>query len=351
MKKIKDEKGTISILVILTMLFFVSFLVVTYIFVSNKADIQMEATRQVKDMYEQDANEIYNSYFANNETETNVIIPIYTVEQLLKIGSNEYIQIKEVGGKYYYFSPLVTYVLMNNIDVSLEEEWGIEYLRDINIDWNGKAIIKDENEIPVIEFFQIIDNFKERDFLEDEQTLSLETLFKTYNAINETQLSINCFRIFKETKNGETNEYIAYLYGEVYKETYVKDENGEGDGEASYIARVEKIKLLNTLVDGMLVGDVNEDYKIDEKDCEDIDWLTCYNYDFSKYKENDSWWLYCYHAILADVNQDGSADGGDTSCLYYYIYNDDSIINYIVKYDIENGYGSWLDMELKLYNY
>ena len=349
MKKINGEKGAISILVILTMLFFVSFLVVTYIFVSNKADIQMEATRQVKDMYEQDANEIYNSYFANNETETNVIIPIYTVEQLLKIGSNEYIQIKEVGGKYYYFSPSATYILMNNLNFE-SDEWNVEKLENINFDWNDKTITINNEEFP-IDYTYILENQRNRGFIESNDTLKTETLHKIYIAERETGLSPNCFRVFKETKNGETNEYVAYLYGEVYIESYVKDENGEGDGEASYIARVEKINLLNTLVDGMLVGDINEDYNIDEKDCDDIGWMNSYNYDFSKYPENDSWWLFCYHAILSDVNQDGSADGGDTSCLYEYIYNDDSIINYIVKYDIENGYGSWLDMELKSYNY
>lgn len=121
MKKIKEEKGAISILVILTMLFFVSFLIVTYIFVSNKANIQMEATRQVKDMYEQDANEIYNSYFANNQT-----IPIYTLEQLLKIGTNEHVQIDEVGGKFYYFSPNATYILMNDI-IYNAYEYGEDY--------------------------------------------------------------------------------------------------------------------------------------------------------------------------------------------------------------------------------
>lgn len=67
--------------------------------------------------------------------------------------------------------------------------------------------------------------------------------------MHDSQLSINCFTVGKETINATSYDYVMYLYGPIYNETYVKDENGEGDGVASYDARAVKISLLNTLCD------------------------------------------------------------------------------------------------------
>lgn len=67
--------------------------------------------------------------------------------------------------------------------------------------------------------------------------------------MHDSQLSIKCFTVGKETMNATSYDYVMYLYGPIYEETYVKDENGEGDGFASYDARAVKIALLNTLCD------------------------------------------------------------------------------------------------------
>ncbi|MBQ6991393.1 MAG: hypothetical protein IJN50_00520 [Clostridia bacterium] len=347
MKKIKEEKGAISILVILTMLFFVSFLVVTYIFVSNKAEIQMEATRQVKDMYEKDANEIYNSYFANNEAETNVTIPIYTVEQLLKIGSNEYIQIKEVGGKYYYFSPLATYILMNNLEFE-SDEWNIDELKSANFDWNGNTITFNEEEFP-IDYTYIIENLREREVLGETDTLSEETLNKIYVAQKETGLSTNCFTVAIRNIDGVATEYVAYLYGGVYKETYVIDENGVGDGVASYNARAEMISRLNNLTDGMFAGDINENGKLDEEDLYYMGIIVgSYSYTFSPYIENGTDWLDCYYTIISDVNQDQEITAVDK---IYINRNLEAAEDFVVIYKYDYMEDFWAEMLLQEFNY
>lgn len=110
MKKLRSEKGAITILVLVSMLFMVSFLISSYIVVSNKIKTQKEIIAQTKNLYENyNLEEIYNSYFGKN------IIPIYTPEQFKKIGTDEYVNIEQIG-KRYKFSRNAHYVLMNDID-------------------------------------------------------------------------------------------------------------------------------------------------------------------------------------------------------------------------------------------
>lgn len=110
MKKLRSEKGAITILVLVSMLFMVSFLISSYIIVSNKIKTQKEIIAQTKNLYENyNLEEIYNSYFGKN------IIPIYTPEQFKKIGTDEYVNIEQIG-KRYKFSRDAHYVLMNDID-------------------------------------------------------------------------------------------------------------------------------------------------------------------------------------------------------------------------------------------
>lgn len=116
MKNLKNEKGAITLVVLVSMLFMLSFLMSAYMIVSNRAQKQREISSEIQQMYsdDQDLNVLYNSYI-NNE-----IIPIYTVEQLLKIGSGEQLLI---NNKYCTMSWSATYALMEDLefDVSSEE--------------------------------------------------------------------------------------------------------------------------------------------------------------------------------------------------------------------------------------
>lgn len=110
MKKIKEQKGAITVLVIATVLFITMFLVTAYWILSNKLKTQKETVEQMKMIYETDVNmeEIYSSYWAKE----NEFIPIYTVEQLFKIGTDELIN---VDGKYYTFANNSNYILMSDL--------------------------------------------------------------------------------------------------------------------------------------------------------------------------------------------------------------------------------------------
>ena len=111
MKKLKNEKGAITLIVLVSILFMVSFLISSYAIVANKAKTQKEIVEQTRAIYDNTENieETYNSYFMTGE-----IIPIYTVEQLFAMGKGESIII---DGKYYIFSnnDSTVYMLMNDL--------------------------------------------------------------------------------------------------------------------------------------------------------------------------------------------------------------------------------------------
>lgn len=112
MKKIKSENGAITIITLVSILFMVSFLISSYILISNKAQAQKDIIEETRKIYEPTATmeEIYNSYFNNSK-----IVPIYTVEQLLIMGSDN--KNVNINGKYYDFNndENTIYVLMNDL--------------------------------------------------------------------------------------------------------------------------------------------------------------------------------------------------------------------------------------------
>ena len=112
MTRIKSEKGVITMVTLLTILFMISFLIASYVLISNKVRTQKNMLAETKSIYEPKftMEEIYNS-FSNKDN----IIPIYTTEHLLKMGSGQ--QNVNVNGKYYNFSndENTIYVLMNDL--------------------------------------------------------------------------------------------------------------------------------------------------------------------------------------------------------------------------------------------
>lgn len=107
----KSEKGAITLIVLVAMLFLITFLMSMYISIANKAQTSAETTKQIAEKYNnlEQANDIYDSYFVDSD-----VIPIYTREQLEKIGSEEQITI---GGKIYTFASNAYYILKNDLDL------------------------------------------------------------------------------------------------------------------------------------------------------------------------------------------------------------------------------------------
>ncbi len=111
MKIQRNEKGAITIIALATVLLITAFLISTYTVISNKVKTQKDVVAETKKIYETDtAQNAYDSFFTSTD-----VIPIYTGEQFLKIGSNENVYINEADGKYYTFANDATYILMNDI--------------------------------------------------------------------------------------------------------------------------------------------------------------------------------------------------------------------------------------------
>jgi len=114
----KSEKGVITMVTLITVIFMISFLMSTYAIVANKVKTQKEIVAETKTIYEPKytMEEIYNSYFSKEKT-----IPIYTVEQLLAMGSGQ--ENVYVNGKYYNFTndENTVYMLMNDLSFSVSD--------------------------------------------------------------------------------------------------------------------------------------------------------------------------------------------------------------------------------------
>lgn len=107
----KSEKGAITLIVLVAMLFLTIILMSLYIRIANKAQTSAENTKQIEEKYNNigEADNIYASYFASGD-----VIPIYTRAQLEKIGSGEQVTI---NGKIYIFSSNAYYTLKNDLDL------------------------------------------------------------------------------------------------------------------------------------------------------------------------------------------------------------------------------------------
>lgn len=64
MKKLKSENGAIAILVLISLVFLTTFLISSYVIMSNKMQSQRKVISDTKDIYESyDLNQMYESYF------------------------------------------------------------------------------------------------------------------------------------------------------------------------------------------------------------------------------------------------------------------------------------------------
>ncbi len=113
----KKERGSITVLTLVTILFMLSFLISTFVIISNRRQAQAEIKRETKGIYEgeiENKEQIYQSYFAGE----NEVIPIYTAEELLKIGTGKKALI---NNKIYKLNEASNYKLMTDIDFKVAD--------------------------------------------------------------------------------------------------------------------------------------------------------------------------------------------------------------------------------------
>ncbi len=109
---IKSEKGAVTLIALVTMLFLVSFLMTMYIRISNKAQSSVEATQEIAAKYARAGQDVVVA-------EDSQVIPIKTVEDLKLICSG---QTKMIDGEVYKFSADSYYAIQNDLDLNCNEE-------------------------------------------------------------------------------------------------------------------------------------------------------------------------------------------------------------------------------------
>lgn len=105
---LKSNNGFIVGYVLITMLVFTALAIGAFVLSSNKEQTQLELTQELRNEYSngETAEDAYKEYLGGD------VIPIYTANQLKKMGTDEVVYI---NGKEYYFAEGKIYVLQNNI--------------------------------------------------------------------------------------------------------------------------------------------------------------------------------------------------------------------------------------------
>lgn len=150
----KKERGAITILTLVTILFIISFLVSTFVIITNRRQAQAEIKKKTQEIYESDIGQeeqIYKSYFAH-ESE---VVPIYTAEQLFKVGTGDFIV---SDNKIFKCTADADYKLASNIVFDVKdylEDYPDNFLNSTNwisiednenltgtFDYNGNTILE-----------------------------------------------------------------------------------------------------------------------------------------------------------------------------------------------------------------
>lgn len=113
----KNQKGAISIFVLLSMLFLLAIIVGIYTINSKRVQTQIESVELVKDKYYVEGEE--NIILDERVSKQTKNIPIYTKEQLWTMGTGKSV---EIEGVIYTFAEDATYELQNDIVLNLDTD-------------------------------------------------------------------------------------------------------------------------------------------------------------------------------------------------------------------------------------
>ena len=153
--QMKSKRGSITLFVLFSGLFFIMFLSTMLMYSSIKRQSEEEIAKKTEELYgSKNEEEIYQSYFGEGA------VPIYTKEQLFKIGSGENVQIKEEGGKIYNFASNSVYILQNDLEFEYNGIWEMPtFTENGRMEGNGKQIkIKDTSKKEDVHYYYMQDN-------------------------------------------------------------------------------------------------------------------------------------------------------------------------------------------------
>ena len=208
MKSLKNERGAITIMVLASVLLFTTFLISTYMIVSNKIKSQKEIIDETKKIYQTEtAEEAYSSFFAGYNVP---ILPEgYTQVEYIESTGTQYI---DVG-----FKP--------NQDTSMEVNF-------LLTDFSNYPPISNSRNTATTGYFGM-------------SVLDSDTFrFLYYNSLNDLDVStLNTFNTYLLDKNkmyinGEAKGEFTYRNFQVIHNLYIFADNINGS-----IARYSKMKL------------------------------------------------------------------------------------------------------------
>lgn len=119
MKNFKNQKGTITLFVLISMLFFIILLITAFVAITNSEITQAGARKRIKELYEQNVgneNQIYTELEKKYIQRADIgdKIPIYKLDEFKQIGSGNIVIIDDIE---YTFLPEARYILMNDIEI------------------------------------------------------------------------------------------------------------------------------------------------------------------------------------------------------------------------------------------
>ena len=145
----KKEKGAISLFVVLSMLFFIVFVVGSYTMISRKSQQQAESNAELKNAYVRDGKEQYDAIVGDSGN----VIPIRNKQDFYKIGTGAEI-IDTNTGFSYIATPNAEYSIKSTISIPMEEIAGFKGDATDNYKFKdftifGKTDTSDTNEYKV----------------------------------------------------------------------------------------------------------------------------------------------------------------------------------------------------------
>jgi len=157
MKKSKNQSGAISLFVLLSMLFFLVFMLGAFSLLTRRNASQIEALKETQAIYKsvQNVSDVYDSILANLSSNSNLAVPITNIQQLKKVieiaeSTEDKKANYEINGNVYTYSKKANYILQKDIILDLKQEIDgktnidiydyILYSDKVNIDTNGHDI-------------------------------------------------------------------------------------------------------------------------------------------------------------------------------------------------------------------
>ncbi len=258
-KKYKEQKGAISIFTVLSMIFFLTFVLGAFMFASRRSQTQLQTISELKKVYKQDANAIYDELAGDIETN---LVPIYSEKDFEQIKTGI---IRTINGKNYLFSESASYVLKNDIKIPIKDNVTSNYQPKDYTLYDGKksstgALSVNENGYEVNYMYDL-----DKDG-EDEKYKLIAYSKEGSGIPANTIRNENNFNIIgtgDKVGDLETINLSAYKYSEKYHFLLIKCERSGSTirtkDPVSFVVEGKELSTLQEIIEAYISDEKNND--------------------------------------------------------------------------------------------